>query len=254
MESKVQASIGWQLLMYVLSQVISGLWAIHSLHFNIVLLLNVKLNACLHKARGRLAACEADLRMLKGSTETGKNALAEPNSWLEHANRELKEKLATCEAELSNLRDTMEAGKNAWMNQFHWRMEIPGPAFQMSKTSLFLPMTSIQGRIMKPTNEDAMLAEVGKENELLKEKVSSLEAKLSEEGKETLKLLKTIAELETQVKAFEKITKEKDEALSGRKEEVAIRELCQLIDHHRSHYDQLREMISNNTGRTKKKT
>ncbi|KAK8709335.1 hypothetical protein V6N13_060352 [Hibiscus sabdariffa] len=192
--------------------------------------------------------------MLKGSTETGKNALAEPNSWLEHANRELKEKLATCEAELSNLRDTMEAGKNAWMNQFHWRMEIPGPAFQMSKTSLFLPMTSIQGRIMKPTNEDAMLAEVGKENELLKEKVSSLEAKLSEEGKETLKLLKTIAELETQVKAFEKITKEKDEALSGRKEEVAIRELCQLIDHHRSHYDQLREMISNNTGRTKKKT
>ncbi|KAH1089737.1 hypothetical protein J1N35_016994 [Gossypium stocksii] len=96
-------------------------------------------------------------------------------------------------------------------------------------------------------------SKIMQENRELGEKLSC-EGKLSEEeGEEKVKLLKAIADLESRIGEMEKITKEKDEALLGREEEKrkAIRELCLLIDYHRSRYDRLKEMVS---GRTKRKT
>ncbi|KAE8698124.1 Detected protein of unknown function [Hibiscus syriacus] len=186
----------------------------------------------------KLASSEAELRKVRESTEIWKNALTESNSRLRLQIGELEEKLATSEAELSNLRDALN--------------ESISSVDENSDTGI----SNVEDHLVSMNDMNTMLAEISKENELLKEKVSSLEAKLSEEGEEKMKLLEAIAELEARVKASEKITKEKDEELLGREEEkrVAIRELCQLIDYHRGRYDELKEMINSYTAITMKKT
>ncbi|XP_039058907.1 COP1-interactive protein 1-like [Hibiscus syriacus] len=185
----------------------------------------------------KLASSEAELRKVRESAEVRENALTQSNSRLVLQIGELEEKLATCEAELSNLRDAMN--------------ESISSVDETSQTGI----SNVEDQLVSMNDMNTMLAEISKENELLKEKVSSLEAKLSEEEEEKLKLLEAITELETRVKALEKITKEKDEELLGREEEkrVAIRELCQLIDYHRCRYDELKEMININTVITMKK-
>ncbi|KAK8685075.1 hypothetical protein V6N13_041085 [Hibiscus sabdariffa] len=161
--------------------------------------------------------------MLKDSMETGKNALAESNSRLEHASRELKEKRATCEAEFSQRIQWMQAKIS--LNESNSRIVqengVLGEKLATSEAELRKQkcivisisfangnsqtgVSNVEDQLVS-TNDidtgkdnkteqpdvDVMLAEVGKENELLKEKVSSSEAKLSEEGKEKLKLLRS---------------------------------------------------------------
>lgn len=64
--------------------------------------------------REKVASGEAEIRKLRNSIKTARNALSESNSRLEQDNRKLREKPATCEAELRKSRDTVEACRNAW--------------------------------------------------------------------------------------------------------------------------------------------
>ncbi|XVE64726.1 hypothetical protein DITRI_Ditri07aG0124600 [Diplodiscus trichospermus] len=138
---------------------------------------------------------------------------------LEQENVALGEKLATCEVEFRKLRDSMVPDRNAASN-------------------------CDTGR----ENEMQLLAEIDKE------KREFLWREKGEEEK--VKLLKAVTELENRVGELEKITKEKDETLLGREEEKreAIRQLCLLIDYHRSRCDHFKELISNLAVRSKKKT
>ncbi|MBA0796169.1 hypothetical protein Gohar_006963, partial [Gossypium harknessii] len=95
-------------------------------------------------------------------------------------------------------------------------------------------------KMLKEMRElEQKMREMHEEYELLRERVMNLKAKLSEEGEEKLKALKAMSELE-------KLSKEKDEILSDREEEKreAIRQLCLLIDYHRTCSDHLKQSIS----------
>ena len=184
---------------------------------------------------------------------------------LEQENAALGEKLATCEAEFKKLRDSMEPGKNAstGLNSVVNKLEDDGNSLTRIsnvKDELVSTNECDAGRENEieqlKSNVDLVVAEIEKENELLREKILTLETKLSEEGKEKLKLLKAVTELENRVGELEKMEKEKDETLLGREEEKreAIRQLCLLIDYHRRRCDYLKEFISKLTVRSKKKT
>ncbi|KAG4211411.1 hypothetical protein ERO13_A02G102300v2 [Gossypium hirsutum] len=75
------------------------------------------------------------------------------------------------------------------------------------------------------------------------------------EEEQKLKLLKAVSVLEKKVGELEKINKEKDATLLSREEEKreAIRQLCLLIDYHRTNCDYLKELVSELTVRIKKK-
>ncbi|XWS38261.1 hypothetical protein CRYUN_Cryun19dG0116200 [Craigia yunnanensis] len=184
---------------------------------------------------------------------------------LEQENGALGEKLATCEAEFKKLRDSMEPGKNAstGLNSVVNKLEDDGNSLTRIsnvKDELVSTNDCATGREdddcatgredekeQPKSSVDLVVAEIDKGNEeLLREKVLTLEAKLSEEGEEKLNLLKAVTELENRVGELEKIMKEKDETLLGREEEKreAIRQLCVLIDYHRSRCDYLKELIS----------
>ncbi|KAG4134039.1 hypothetical protein ERO13_D08G132401v2 [Gossypium hirsutum] len=95
-------------------------------------------------------------------------------------------------------------------------------------------------KMLKEMRElEQKMREMHEEYELLRERVINLKAKLSEKGEEKLKALKAMSELE-------KLSKEKDEILSDREEEKreAIRQLCLLIDYHRTCSDHLKQSIS----------
>lgn len=79
--------------------------------------------------------------------------------------------------------------------------------------------------------------------------------KVSNSEEQKLKLLKAVSVLEKKVGELEKINKEKDATLLSREEEKreAIRQLCLLIDYHRTNCDYLKELISKLTVRIKKK-
>ncbi|KAG8496838.1 hypothetical protein CXB51_008131 [Gossypium anomalum] len=69
---------------------------------------------------------------------------------------------------------------------------------------------------------------------------------LNSEEEQKLKLLKAVSVLEKKVGELEKINKEKDATLLSREEEKreAIRQLCLLIDYHRTNCDYLKELVS----------
>ncbi|XVF13011.1 hypothetical protein REPUB_Repub08aG0170400 [Reevesia pubescens] len=187
---------------------------------------------------------------------------------LEQENGALKQKLATCEAELKKLRDTTEPGKNATtgLNSVVNKLEDDGKSLtQISNVADELVSSTNDcdigkedGKKQVKSSVSLVIAEMDQKQkeELLREKILNLEAKLSEEGEENLKLLKAVSELENRVGELEKIKKETDETVLGREEEKreAIRQLCFLIDYHRSRYHTLKELISNFTVRIKKKT
>ncbi|KAL4324775.1 hypothetical protein GQ457_11G024070 [Hibiscus cannabinus] len=93
------------------------------------------------------------------------------------------------------------------------------------------------------------MREMQKENEkVLMEEVMKFEAKLGEEKEERWKAM---SELENRVRELEKMNKEKEETLLAREEEKreAIRQLCLLIDYHRTCCDHLKQSISTLTVR-----
>ncbi|KAK8584252.1 hypothetical protein V6N12_068498 [Hibiscus sabdariffa] len=98
------------------------------------------------------------------------------------------------------------------------------------------------------------MREMQKENEkVLMEEVMKFEAKLSEVKEEKWMVLKAMSELQNRVRELEKINREKDETLLAREEEKreAIRQLCLLIDYHRTCCDHLKQSISTLTVRLK---
>ncbi|XVF51360.1 hypothetical protein PTKIN_Ptkin04bG0178800 [Pterospermum kingtungense] len=187
---------------------------------------------------------------------------------LEQENGALEQKLATCEAELRKLRDSMEPDKNAstGLNPVlvnNNKLEDDGNSLSgISNVAAELVSANDcdtgreNGIEQLKSDVNLVVAEMDKENEELKEKVMNLEAKLGEEGEEKLNLLKTVSELENRVGELEKMKREMEETLLGREEEKreAIRQLCLLIDYHRSRCDHLKELISKSTVRCKKNT
>lgn len=82
---------------------------------------------------------------------------------------------------------------------------------------------------------------------LLREKLWNLEAKISKEGGEKLNLIRTLGQFEKKMTKMENMLKEKDEEvfrLAEEKREV-IRQLCVVIDHHRTRYDHLKDAMRN---------
>ncbi|KAF5734765.1 leucine-rich repeat-containing protein [Tripterygium wilfordii] len=81
---------------------------------------------------------------------------------------------------------------------------------------------------------------------MFRERVGELEMKARKVEGEKEILIKTVQQLEMKVEVLQKITKEKDEGISGLGEEKreAIRQLCLWIDYHRSRNDYLREVLS----------
>ncbi|KAL4295534.1 hypothetical protein GQ457_12G000750 [Hibiscus cannabinus] len=122
----------------------------------------------------KLATSEAELRKVRGSMEVRHNALTVSNSRLVHQIRELGEKLVTYQLVSTNDIDTGKDNKT----------EQP--------------------------DVDVMLAEVGKENELLKEKVSSSEANSSFS---LLRFFKFLALIKLESSDSEKLSKASDARL-----------------------------------------
>ncbi|KAB2017130.1 hypothetical protein ES319_D08G140400v1 [Gossypium barbadense] len=200
-------------------------------------------------------------------------------------NEALQQRVGTLDYELRQLRDTMEAekaamaGLNAMVDKLEDERNYLTPISNVTDEGVSVIDECEQAK----SNVEILVAEMQKENEeeLLREKVMSLEAKLREEGEEKLKMLKEMRELEQKMREMheeyellrervinlkaklseegeeklkalkamselEKLSKEKDEILSDREEEKreAIRQLCLLIDYHRTCSDHLKQSIS----------
>ncbi|KAH1107297.1 hypothetical protein J1N35_011065 [Gossypium stocksii] len=200
-------------------------------------------------------------------------------------NEALQQRVGTLDYELRTLRDTMEAekaamaGLNAMVDKLEDERNYLTPISNVTDEGVSVIDECEQAK----SNVEILVAEMQKENEeeLLREKVMSLEAKLSEEGEQKLKMLKEMRKLEQKMREMheenellrervmnlkaklseegeeklkalkamselEKLSKEKDEILSDREEEKreAIRQLCLLIDYHRTCSDHLKQSIS----------
>ncbi|KAK8284160.1 hypothetical protein V6Z12_D08G141500 [Gossypium hirsutum] len=198
-------------------------------------------------------------------------------------NEALQQRVGTLDYELRQLRDTMEAekaamaGLNAMVDkledernyltpisnvtdegvsiideceQAKSNVEILVAEMQKENEEEFPAFNSLEAKLRDEGEEklkmlkemrelEQKMREMHEEYELLRERVINLKAKLSEKGEEKLKALKAMSELE-------KLSKEKDEILSDREEEKreAIRQLCLLIDYHRTCSDHLKQSIS----------
>ncbi|KAE8724940.1 Detected protein of unknown function [Hibiscus syriacus] len=158
---------------------------------------------------------------------------------LEQENEALKQKLATCETELNKLKDDAAARSKFMVNKLQIH---ENPATRILKAMGELVSTKKNRKDKLKGNVDLFVAEMDKENNL----VSNSEARLYEEEEQKPKLLKAVSMLENRVVELEKIIKEKDEALVSRAEEKreSIRQLCLLIEYHRSRCDHLKELVS----------
>ncbi|KAK8497231.1 hypothetical protein V6N13_026603 [Hibiscus sabdariffa] len=168
---------------------------------------------------------------------------------LEQENEVLKQKLATCEAELGKLKDDAGARSNSMGNNLQVH---ENPATRILKVADELVSANKNRKEHLKSN----VVEMDKENEGSLNKVSNSEARLYEQEEQKLKLLKVVSMLENRVIELEKINKVKDETLLSRAEEKreSIRQLCLLIEYHRSRCDHLKELISKLIVRIKKRT
>ncbi|XP_039031944.1 COP1-interactive protein 1-like [Hibiscus syriacus] len=173
---------------------------------------------------------------------------------LEQENEALKQKLVTCEAELVKLKDDAAARSSFIVNNLQVH---ENPATRILKAVGELVSTKKNRKEKLRSNVDLFVAEMDKVNKRsLNEAVSNSEARLYEEEEQKSKLLKAVSLLEHRVVELEKINNEKDETLLSRAEEKreSIRQLCLLIEYHRSRCDHLKELVSKLIVRTNKKT
>ncbi|GMJ04419.1 hypothetical protein like AT1G64320 [Hibiscus trionum] len=172
---------------------------------------------------------------------------------LEQENEALKQKLATFEAELGKLKDDAVAHSNSMVNNLQVH---ENPATRILNVAGELVFTNKNRKEHLKSNLDLLVAEMDKENKGLLNEVSNSEARLYGEEEQKLKLLKVVGMLENRVLELEKLNKEKDETLLSRAEEKreSIRQLCSLIEYHRSRCDHLKGLISKLIDRIKKKT
>ncbi|KAK8644706.1 hypothetical protein V6N13_124006 [Hibiscus sabdariffa] len=172
---------------------------------------------------------------------------------LEQENEVLKQKLATCEAELGKLKDDAAARLNSMVNNLQVH---ENPATRILKVADELVSANKNRKEHLKSNVDLLVAEMDKENEGSLNKVSNSGARPYEEEEQKLKLLKVVSMLEDRVIELEKINKVKDETLLSRAEEKreSIRQLCLLIEYHRSRCDHLKDLISKLIVRIKRRT
>jgi len=178
---------------------------------------------------------------------------------LDQENIELNEKTTAFEAELRKIREMLLdagevfSGAETMLKKFYEDNEIlSGPICRISNELQFAKrwITETKDEIKKlKHNVDSLTLQLnGKEEKelLLREKVWKLEAKLSKEGGEKLN---SVSQLERKVVYLEQQVKHKEDIFLGVSEEKreAIRQLCILVDYHRSRYDHLREAISKKT-------
>ena len=171
--------------------------------------------------------------------------------------RMLEEKVATYEAELRKISHKLETTNNALCGAEQVRKfdeynsnvvsRITNMLNKLQFAKDWVTVTNSEIKRLKH-NESCFAAQLENKEEqefILRTRVWKLEAQLSKEGGEKLNLMTAISQLEKKVGKLEKNIKEKDEELSGLGEEKreAIRQLCLLIDYHRSRYDDLKELM-----------
>ncbi|KAL4651459.1 hypothetical protein ACB092_01G161300 [Castanea dentata] len=169
----------------------------------------------------------------------------------------LEEKVATYEAEIRKMSHTLETTNNALcgaeqVRRFEeYNSNVAGRITNMLNELQFakdwVTVTNNEIKRLKH-NESCLAAQLENKEEqefILRERVWKLEARLSKEGGEKLNLMTAISQLEKKVGKLEKNIKEKDEELIslGEEKREAIRQLCLLIDYHRSRYDDLKELM-----------
>lgn len=194
----------------------------------------------------RVVTLDYELRTLRDTVEAEKAAMAGLNAMVDKLEdeRNYLTPISNVTDEGVSVIDECERSKS--------NVELLVAEMQKENEEEFLreKVMSLEGKLSEEEDEkmkmlkamrelEEKMREVQEENELLRERVMKLKAKLSEEGEEKLKALKAMSELE-------KLSKEKDELLWDREEEKreAIRQLCLLIDYHRTCSDHLKQSIS----------
>lgn len=171
--------------------------------------------------------------------------------------RMLEEKVATYEAELRKISHKLETTNNALCGAEQVRKfdeynsnvvsRITNMLNKLQFAKDWVTVTNSEIKRLKH-NESCFAAQLENKEEqefILRTRVWKLEAQLSKEGGEKLNLMTAISQLEKKVGKLEKNIKEKDGELSslGEEKREAIRQLCLLIDYHRSRYDDLKELM-----------
>ncbi|KAJ7945017.1 Myosin heavy chain-like protein [Quillaja saponaria] len=187
----------------------------------------------------------------------------------EENNRILEEKVATYEDEVIKMKDILETAFEV-ANGLELASEKLGEYKENFVNRLSIMLNEVQfakdwiegkNSEMKKLkdNVDCLTTLLDRKEEQefsLRDKVWKLEAKVSKEGGEKLNLMKTVSQLERRVEKLKNNLKEKEEELSslGEKKREAIRQLCFLIDYHRSHSDHLKVLISKMTSKNRTST
>ncbi|KAL5552375.1 hypothetical protein UlMin_002551 [Ulmus minor] len=173
----------------------------------------------------------------------------------EKENQALEEKIATYEAELLKMRDIsaftgldmvvskFEEDNGKFLRHFSEASE----ELRFAKKWITEATSEIKRLKQKVDCMVALLDDKEEQEVLLRDKVWRLEAIISREGGEKLNLVQAIAQLENKVGKYEKLIKDKDEMLVslGDEKREAIKQLCVLIEYHRSRCDDLKQLVSN---------
>ncbi|KAE8649202.1 hypothetical protein Csa_014997 [Cucumis sativus] len=170
----------------------------------------------------------------------------------EQEKRQFEQKIVNHEAELMKLGNMNEFGMDRMARKFEEESakllnHILWITKELTFAKYWVRTRNNELKQLK-TNLTRFVAQMEEKEEqefLLREKLWNLEAKISKEGGEKLNLIRTLGQFEKKMTKMENILKEKDEEvfrLAEEKREV-IRQLCVVIDHHRSRYDQLKDVM-----------
>lgn len=174
------------------------------------------------------------------------------NKRYEQEKRQLEQKIGNHEAELMKISNMNEFGMDRMARKFEEESakllnHILWITKEMTFAKYWVRTRNNELKQLK-TNLTRFVAQMEEKEEqefLLREKLWNLEAKISKEGGEKLNLIRTLGQFEKKMAKMENILKEKDEEvfrLAEEKREV-IRQLCVVIDHHRSRYDHLKDVM-----------
>ncbi|KAE8732265.1 hypothetical protein F3Y22_tig00002237pilonHSYRG01246 [Hibiscus syriacus] len=201
--------------------------------------------------RERVMNLEAKLSEEREETSKAISEVAEKMRKMQKENDKLWQQVMNLEAKLSmegeekmkSISEVNEKMRDMQKENVKSREEVRNLEAKMSEEG--------EEKLKAMSEAENKMREMQKENDKLREEVTNLEAKLSEKEEEKSKVLKGMSEVEKRVRELEKISKEKDETLLVREEEKreAIRQLCLLIDYHRTCCDHLKQSISTLTVR-----
>ncbi|KAM1739279.1 hypothetical protein ACFX11_015017 [Malus domestica] len=183
----------------------------------------------------------------------------------EKENKDLKEKLATYQDPDTKLKQISKIAKSTLheLDLVMLKFEEGHKNFENRIAKMTEELESAKTWVSENAGEikrlkhnvDFLTTQMNEKEEqesVLREKVWKLEASVGKEAGERLNLVKGLSQLESKVANLEKEVKDKDEDLLslGEEKREAIRQLCMLIDHHRSRYDDLKEAVSKRSAAT----